>query len=453
MKVEGQTFSVVGMGRSGLAATRALARLGAHVLLSDRADTEEVRRRVATLPPSVEAVFGREVIRAGDIVVLSPGIPPSASVFREAYRLGLEVMGEVELFYRLWPGRIVAITGTDGKSTVTTLIAHLLNETGIRTLAAGNLGNALCDLLEDLDPSTVVAAEVSCFQLVTTLRFRPFVAVVTNLAHDHLDWHGSFEAYVRAKARIVMNQAAGDWFVRNRDDPILSGWLKFGNPIAPDNGQGILEVSQTGPVQDGAWTSDGFLHVVRGGRSAAILPRAKFAPVGPHNVENALLAMAACLPFGLDDPSLARGLASYRGLPHRIEFVREVQGVRFYNDSKATNPHAASVALRAFNEPLVLIAGGHEKGLSLHPLRERIPGRCVALVLCGQNAERMMRELGDLVPTEVVEDLEAAVPRALWRAREAQARLVLFSPAASSYDRYHGFEERGEHFRGIVEGL
>ncbi len=455
MKVEGRPFSVIGMGRSGLAAARVLARLGADVLLSDRADDEALRGRAASLGPGVAVVLGREVVRPGDTVVLSPGIPPSAPAFREAYRSGGEVLGEVELFYRLWSGRIVAVTGTDGKSTVTTLVAHLLNAGGVRAHAAGNLGNALCDLLagDDPDPSDVVVAEVSCFQLVTCSRFRPFVAVVTNLAEDHLEVHGSFDAYVRAKARVVANQAAGDWFVRNRDDPILAGWLRTGHPVAPDNGQGVLEVSRNGPVRDGAWTWDGVLHAARRARSVVVLARAGFAPVGPHNTENALLAMAAALPFGLDEEALARGLASYRGLPHRIEFVREVRGVRFYNDSKATNPHAAATALRAFDEPVVLIAGGYEKGLPLDPLLARIPGRCKAVVLCGDSAERMAREMGDLAPVDVVGDLDAAVARAFERAREAGATVVLFSPAASSYDRYHGFEERGEHFRRVVEGL
>ncbi len=456
MTVSGRAFSVVGMGRSGLAAARALALRGADVLLSDREDSPELRQRASSLPSGVQVVLGREVIRPGDTVVLSPGIPPSASVFREAHRAGGEVMGEVELFYRLWPGRIVAVTGTDGKSTVTTLIAHMLEAGGVRAHAAGNLGNALCDLLaggDGPDPSHVVVAEVSCFQLVTVSRFRPLVAVVTNVAQDHIEYHGSFEAYVRAKARVVMNQAAGDWFVRNRDDPILSAWLKPGQAIAPDNGQTILEVSRNGPVVDGAWSWGRVLHTARSGRSAPVVLREEFCPIGAHNEVNALLAMAACLPFGLDEAALAKGLRSYRGLPHRIEFVREVGGVRFYNDSKATNPHAAATALRAFDEPVVLIAGGYEKGLPLDPLLARIPERCAAVVLCGGNAERMAQEVQGLVPVEVVQDLEVGVERALERARALGVRVVLFSPAASSYDRYHGFEERGEHFRRVVEGL
>jgi len=443
------------MGRSGLAAARVLGRLGADVLLSDRDDREDLRRVARDLGPGVEAVFGREAIRPGDVVVLSPGIPPSAPVFREAARVGSEVIGEVELFYRLWPGRIVAVTGTDGKSTVTTLIAHILNTAGVWAHAAGNLGNALCELLQegDLPASDVVVAEVSCFQLITTARFRPFVAVVTNIAEDHIEYHGSFEAYVRAKARVLANQAAGDWFVRNRDDPVLARWLDPAHPMVPGNGQGVLEVSRNGPVRNGSWTWDGVFHAARGGQSVAVLNRSSFVPVGPHNTENALLAVAACLPFELGAPALARGLATYRGLPHRIEFIREVRGVRFYNDSKATNPHAAATALRAFDEPLILIAGGYEKGLSLQPMRERIPERCAAAVLCGENAARMARELADLTRVEEVSDLESAVVRALDLALGLGVSVVLLSPAASSYDRYHGFEERGEHFRRLVEAL
>lgn len=455
MKVAGKSFSVVGMGRSGLAAARLLARLGGDVVLSDQRDDEELREKKKALGPEIQVVLGSEVIRPGDTVVLSPGISPSAPAFREAYRVGEEVMGEVELFYRLWPGKIVAVTGTDGKSTVTMLIAHLLRQAGLRAYAAGNLGNPLCDLImsNNINQDDIAVAEVSCFQLVTTSRFRPFVAVVTNISEDHLDWHGSFHAYVRAKARIVANQAKGDWFVRNRDDPVLGSWLREGNSEVPDNGQSVLEVSRNAQVMDGAWSFGSMLHLAIKGQSVAIIRRSNFQPIGLHNVENALLAMAATIPFRVSSDDLERGLRSFRGLPHRIEYVRTVRGIRFYNDSKATNPHAAAAALAAFEEPVVLIAGGYEKGLALKPLLEQVRARCAAVVLCGANAQLMAEQMRGLTKVVVAQDLEEAVENALNLALENDVRVVLFSPATSSYDRYHSYEERGEHFRRIVNGM
>jgi len=451
VKVRGRSFSVVGIGISGVSAANALVRRGGDVVISDGADSAAIREASSGLDSGVRASFGKEMIRPGDVAVLSPGIPPSAPVFAEARSVASEVIGEVELFHRLSHGRMVAVTGTDGKSTVTTLVAHLLNTAGLRAHAGGNLGNPLCDLLDTAGPQDVIVAEVSCFQLITTSSFHPLVAVVTNLAEDHIEYHGSFEAYVRAKSMVAAQQTEGDWFVRNIDDPMLSGWMTRDHGLCPARGQKVLDVSRRGPVRDGAWTDGGNLYLAQGGDNRMVCARAGFALPGGHNTENALLALAACLPFDPDPTMLARGLASYRGLPHRLEPVRTLAGVRVYNDSKATNPHAAITALRAFDERVVLIAGGHEKGLSYDDLAVEVGRRCRHVVLVGESAERMSREFPESVPVEVVEDHEIAVRRAL--AKAAPAGIVLFSPAASSFDRFKSFEERGDAFRAIVNSL
>lgn len=451
MKVAGRTFSVVGMGRSGLAAAAALAARGADVVLSDGRDTPALRAAVAGLDPAVECRFGAEVIRPGDIAILSPGIPPFAPVFRRAYRVADAVMGEVELFFRLFPGTTLAVTGTDGKSTVTTMLAHLLKAAGHDAIAAGNLGNALCDLLADATPDTVAVAEVSCFQLITTSRFRPQVALVTNLAQDHLEHHGDMDAYVAAKARVVASQAVGDTFVRNLDDPILAGWLRPEHARVPGNGQRVVDVSQRHPVADGAFLDRGNFVLASGGTATPLCPRADLALPGAHNTENALLALAAAAAFGAPARALAMGLGSYRGLPHRIEPVGTLHGVRFFNDSKATNPHAAVTGLQAFDTPVVLIAGGHEKHLPLDPMAEAIGRHCAAVVLVGESAERMQGAFSGRAPIRRASDMQDAVRVALELARPDG--VVLLSPGASSFDRYTGFEQRGDHFRSIVRGL
>ncbi|MBL6975165.1 MAG: UDP-N-acetylmuramoyl-L-alanine--D-glutamate ligase [Deltaproteobacteria bacterium] len=451
MTVRGRSFSVVGMGRSGISAANALCRRGGQVVLSDGQDTKGLREAVANLHPGIETVLGGEVIRPGDTVVLSPGIPPAAPVFQEAHREGGEVIGEVELFHRLFLGRTVAVTGTDGKSTVTTLTAHLLRRLGHTAHAAGNLGNPLCDLLDSVAPDHVVVAEVSCFQLISTSWFHPLVALVTNLAEDHIEYHGSFDAYLRAKSLVAANQGAGDWFVRNRDDPLLSSWATPGHDLCPHRGQNVLEVSRRGPVENGAWFHGGSLYLAHSGVSRKVCDRKDISLPGGHNTENALLALAACFPFEPDTGALAEGLASYRGLPHRIEFLRELDGVRIYNDSKATNPHAAITALRAFDEPVVLIAGGHEKGLSFEDLAHEVDRGCRHVILVGETAERMSREFPDTLALEVVDDHETALRQALKAA--APAGVVLFSPAASSFDRFASYEERGDRFRRMVMAL
>jgi UDP-N-acetylmuramoylalanine--D-glutamate ligase len=452
MRIEGAAFSVVGMGKSGLAAANLLARMGGDVLLSDGRDNAELRLQATErADPKVHLAFGGETIRRGDVAILSPGIPPSATAFRDAYRLASEVIGEVELFFRLIPGRILAVTGTDGKSTTTTLAAHLLNEAGIPAHPAGNLGNPLCDLIGSIADSDVVVAEVSCYQLLTTDRFRPCVALVTNLAEDHLEHHGSFAAYVAAKARVLLRQSHGDVFVRNLDDGLLANWLRPGDPWTSDNGQHVQDISRSGPVSDGAFLLDGGLFLAAGGHEQRVASRAAFALPGEHNTENVLLALAATAALGATPEGLGRGLGTYRGLPHRIEKIRVLDGVTFYNDSKATNPHAAITGLRAFDRGVVLMAGGFEKGLALTDLAVEIEQRCKAVVLTGDCAPRMKREFPRAVPCEVVDDLESAVIRA-WELARPDG-IVLFSPAASSFDRYSSFEQRGDCFRNLVNGL
>lgn len=456
MRIEGRRFCVIGMGKSGIAASNLLAGLGGDVILSDGRDTSDIRESVAkTLNRRVETVFGREVVDPGCVAVLSPGVVPNAPAWRLANRMADEVIGEVELFFRLFPGRTIAVTGTDGKSTVTTLTAHLLTSCGIGAHAAGNLGNALCGLVPGLTERDVVVAEVSCFQLLTTSRFRPDVALVTNLAPDHIDHHGTFEAYVRAKARVAAAQMIGDAFVRNIDDPILATWFEPGNGWVSGNGQAIHDVSLDRAVETGAFFQDNALCIAENGNTIEVCGRDELNLPGPHNTENALMSIAACMALRdkrITIPGLVNGLRSYRGLPHRIEFIRELDGIRWYNDSKATNPHAACVGIRSFQgKPLVLLAGGYEKGLDLADMAATIAERCSSVILFGACAARMKREFPATVPTSVVPDMKAAVHLA--RKTAAAGGVVLLSPGASSFDQFTSFEDRGDRFRALVNEL
>jgi UDP-N-acetylmuramoylalanine--D-glutamate ligase len=453
MQIEGRKFCVIGMGKSGLAASNLLAAHGAQVVLSDVRDNRDLRESVAgSVDRRVETVFGCEVVRPGCIAVLSPGIAPHAPVYRLANRVADEVIGEVELFFRFFPGRTIAVTGTDGKSTVTTMTAHLLNACGIRAHAAGNLGNALCGEVQSLTEKDVVVAEVSCFQLVTCSRFRPDVALVTNLAPDHIDHHGTYDAYIRAKALVARAQMAGDAFVRNIDDTVLATWFTPGNEWIAGNGQTVVDVSMNNPVENGAFFDEDGLWIASRGRAIEVCRRDELTLPGPHNTENALMSIAACMALAdrrVNVPSLVAGLRSYKGLPHRIEFVRVLDGVSWYNDSKATNPHAACVGIRAFDgKPLILLAGGYEKNLDLDDMAAAIGERCAHVVLFGACADRMKREFPKSVPTEIVPDMRNAVDRA--RELANPDSVVLLSPGASSFDQFTSFEDRGDRFRKMV---
>ncbi|HNU69158.1 MAG TPA: UDP-N-acetylmuramoyl-L-alanine--D-glutamate ligase [Myxococcota bacterium] len=456
MLVEGRKFCVIGMGKSGIAASNLLASHGAQVVLSDMRDNRDLRESVAgSVDRRVETVFGCEVVRPGSVAVLSPGIAPHAPAFRLAQRVADEVIGEVELFFRFFPGRTIAVTGTDGKSTVTTLTAHLLNACGIPARAAGNLGNALCGEVQDLTEKDVVVAEVSCFQLITCRQFRPDVALVTNLAPDHIDHHGTWEAYVRAKAMVGAAQMAGDAFVRNIDDPVLKTWFTPGNRWISGNGQAVVDVSLEHSVEDGAFLEDGGLWIASRKRAIEVCRRDELKLPGPHNTENALMAIAACMALQdrrVSIPSLVNGLRTYAGLPHRIEFVRHLDGVDWYNDSKATNPHAAAVGIRSFaGRPLVLLAGGYEKNLELKDMATAIGERCRHVVLFGACAERMKREFPKAVPLEIVQDMRSAVNRA--REIADPDSVVLLSPGASSFDQFTSFEDRGDRFKKMINEM
>lgn len=456
MQIEGRRFCVIGMGKSGVAAANLLAALGADVLLSDLKDTPDLRESVAkSVDRRVETVFGCEVVRPGCVAVLSPGIAPHTPAFRLANRVADEVIGEVELFFRTFPGRVVAVTGTDGKSTVTTMTAHLLSACGIKAHAGGNLGNALCGMVSTMTDKDVVVAEVSCFQLITCSRFRPEVALVTNLAPDHVEFHGSYDAYIRAKSIVVRAQAAGDSFVRNIDDPILSNWLTPNNEWTAENGQTVVDMSVKGPVENGAFLDEGGLWLSSHGRAIEVCKRNELKLPGAHNTENALMSIAACMALKdrrVSIPSLVEGLRSYKGLPHRIEFVRMLDGVDWYNDSKATNPHAATVGIKAFDgRELILLAGGYEKDLDLSDMAAAVGERCVRVILFGACAERMKREFPKSVPSEVVDNMRKAVDRA--RKLAPVGGVVLLSPGASSFDQFNSFEDRGDRFKKMINEL
>jgi UDP-N-acetylmuramoylalanine--D-glutamate ligase len=435
-ELSGQKVLILGLGITGRSAAHFCAARGAAVVAADE-------REPAALD-SLEDLAGAVELRLGrpfpdpasfDLVVPSPGVPPERYIERAT-----RVAGDVELASRHLSVPIIAVTGTNGKSTTTRMIEAMLRSAGLRARAAGNVGEPALGLVGE--PLDAAVLEVSSFQLESVSRFHPQVAVLLNLSEDHLDRHGSLEAYANAKARVFENQTAEDLAILGADDPCLRGFA--------DRTRARVRWFRAGsPVDDGAWW-DGEVLVLRDTRGVRRLGVEGHSLAGRHNRENAAAALLAALGVGADPERAVHALLAFRGLAHRAELVGRVGDVTFVNDSKATNPGAALRSLESFAAPIVWIAGGRDKGLDLAPLA-RASERLRAAVLLGEAAPGLRRLLEGRTPLREVADLEEAVRVATELAEPGD--VVLLAPACASLDQFRSFEERGERFRSAVLSL
>jgi UDP-N-acetylmuramoylalanine--D-glutamate ligase len=387
---------------------------------------------------------GLALLEGTRTVVKSPGVPREAPVIAAALERGVEVVGELELAWRAIPNRTVAVTGTNGKTTTVELLGHLCRTAAEPVAVAGNVGTPLSSLVGEVDPGATVVCEASSFQLEDTTAFAPECAVFLNLAPDHLDRHADLDAYLAAKLRIFANQGNDDVAVYNADEPALAGVdlggcarrVSFCHGAGPDCELALAE---------GTIFHDG----------APLIAVEELGLFGEHNVANAMAAATAALSIGLDRDAVREGLRSFAGVPHRLEPVAEIDGVRFVNDSKATNVASAAVGLHAFEGGVHAILGGSEKNEPFAPLAGPIREVCVACYLIGASADRLATELAPVVEAGVelhrCADLEDAVSRAAAAADPGE--VVLLSPACASFDAFENFEARGERFREIVERL
>ncbi|MFN2389230.1 MAG: UDP-N-acetylmuramoyl-L-alanine--D-glutamate ligase [Actinomycetota bacterium] len=434
---------VVGLGASGLAAARALHERDAKVRVTEESSGPAVAQRAATLVDlGVEVELGGHDLEAldADLAVVSPGIPPSAPVMRALARLGVPVIGEVELAWRLARCEFLAVTGTNGKTTTTSLLAAMLREAGVASVAAGNIGLPLIDAVAAIPEDGAIAVEVSSFQLATIDRFRPRVAVVLNVAEDHTDWHGSVEGYAAAKARITVNQTGDDVLVVNADDhhamAIAGGSAARVVPFWP--------TSPLGPSDADLGVRDGMI-VWRG---RVVMPVADVALPGAAGLEDTLAAAGAALEYGLDPRAVTRAATGFQPLAHRLQPVAEVEGVTYIDDSKATNPHATLAAVRGLSD-VVLIAGGRSKGVDLTVLEHLVPP-VIAVVVLGEAADELERLFESLVPVQRAATMREAVAAA--RGRSVPGGSVLLSPACASLDMYDSYAQRGQAFaRAVME--
>ncbi len=438
----GGPYLIVGLARSGVAAALTLRARGEEVIGCDAGARSDPALAAAAerlseagvevhLDASGDAIAALSEARA---LVKSPGVPGSAPIVAAARARGLPILGEVELAWRLLENEFVAVTGTNGKTTTTEWIGHIHREAGLPVEVAGNVGTAATSLIGAAPPEATIVCEVSSFQLEDTIAFAPEVAVLLNLAPDHLDRYDSYEDYVAAKMRIFANQTGDDFAVAPTGLAGLRGEaqeIRFGDAPGADLAYAAGELS---------W------------RGTPLLPAGEISLPGEHNRANAMAAAAACLARGIDPEAVAQGLRSFAGVAHRLETIRTRRGVAYVNDSKATNVASTIVALRSYAQGVHLIAGGRGKQQDFSPLAPLVAERCAAVYLIGEAAPQIAQALQPAgVPLRRLGELEPALRAAAQAAQPGDT--VLLSPACASYDQYKDFEARGANFRALVEAL
>ncbi len=446
-----ESVVVVGLARSGIAAARFLARRGASVVAVDRKQEHELPQEALALRDAgVRLELGAHrssTFEAASLVVVSPGVPWELDELRAARQAGVPVIAEIELGFRHLKGRVAAITGTKGKSTTTAALGAMLREAGLDARVGGNIGAPLIGLVEGSTDATAFAVEVSSFQLEGIVRFRPYVAVWLNLSPDHLDRHPTLAAYVAAKARVFANQQPEDWAVVNADDPVVlrearrarARQLLFrvtGEPLASG---------------DAAFFESGAARLRQGGQLETLFARADVALPGAHLHGDLLVAAAAARLLGAPAEAIARAVRGFRGIEHVLEHVDTIDGVAYYNDSKATNVDAARRSLEAFGAPVVVILGGRYKGGDFRELRPSLRAHGRAVVAIGEATERIAAALAEVLPLERAASLQDAVARA--RALARPGDVVLLAPACSSFDMFRDYADRGRAFKAEVRRL
>ena len=443
--VAGQNVVVVGAARSGIAAAELLVARGARVTLSERRDEIVDAKSLAERGVSLELGGHRmDTFERADLVVLSPGVPPEQPPIQAAKARGVPVIAEIELASRWLKGRVIAITGTKGKSTTTALTGKILERAGFEVTVGGNIGAPLSAQVARSTPSTLHVVETSSFQLEGIVNFRPWIAVLLNVSPDHLDRHPSVEAYVAAKARIFENQQEHDWAVVNADDPLVLG-------LARNRRARLREFARHAPLESGTVIESGWIVKREKHESERLMPLTAIHLLGPHLVYDVMAAATVGAIAGVPASIMTAAVETFRGLEHAMELVAETSGVRFVNDSKATNVDSALRSIESFETGLVPIIGGRFKGGDLGLLREPLKNRAKAVVAIGEARSRVREAIAGAVPVHDAGSIDEAVRTAFDLARPAG--IVLLAPACASFDMFRDYAERGEKFKEAVRKL
>ena len=447
MELKGKKVLVVGLGKSGLAAALFLRRRGAQVTVSDVRSAEALAKDIPALLEAgimVEAGgHGLLTFRRQDLIVISPGVPLDTPELAQVKSFGLPVIGELELAARFLKGKMLAVTGSNGKSTTTTLLGEILEAAGLPTLVGGNIGVPVVALIDQSTDETWSVLEVSSFQLESTEKFHPTIAVILNITPDHLDRHGNFENYARAKERIFAAQTAEDYLVLNADNTPAED-------AATRSAARVYWFSVEHPVEQGAWLQQGYV-VYRAARDAAterVMLLGGIPLKGSHNVENVLAAVCAARLAGASADTIAKAVENFRAVEHRLEYVATLNGVEYYNDSKATNVDATAKAIASFSSGIHLILGGKDKNSDYRQLSDLLRERVCAVYTIGSAAAKIESHLRGVISIHSCGTLDKAVAAAALAARPGE--IVLLAPACSSFDQFESYEHRGRVFKELV---
>jgi len=448
MEVANKNVLVVGLGKSGVASALFLKSRGAHVTVSDSKPREQFSSELSLLLDHGIAIetggHGERTFRGQDLIVVSPGVPFDAPLLQQARAMGETVIGEIELAAQFFPGRTIAITGSNGKTTTTALTGEIIAAGGFHTLVGGNIGTPAISLVDQATPETIAVLEVSSFQLETIQSYRPYIAVILNITPDHLDRHRTFAAYSAAKARIFENQQQDDLAVLNADDPTCVN-------LADAVKLNVFWFSRKKEVEQGALVRDGHIFFRDGNDEKEIMPLAEISLKGAHNVENVLAAASVAMLMRCDLGQIRKTIREFKAVEHRLEYVATIRGVEFYNDSKATNVDATIKAIESFPANIHLILGGKDKGGDYSVLNDLLRRRVKAVYTIGAAAEKIESQIKNTVEILHVETLDAAVKSAAKAAQPGD--IVLLAPACASFDQFQNYEHRGRAFKELVKAL
>jgi UDP-N-acetylmuramoylalanine--D-glutamate ligase len=448
MELNGKRVLVVGLGRSGVASALFLKSQGARVTVSDAKTEDQLGEEIPVLLDHGIAVetggHGERTFQNQDLIVVSPGVPVDAEPIMQARALGQDVIGEIELASEFLQGSIVAITGSNGKTTTTSLTGEILSAGGLKTLVGGNIGTPAISLVAQSTPDTITVLEVSSFQLETIRTFRPKIAVVLNVTPDHLDRHRTFDAYVDAKARIFENQQPEDFAVLNADDPTCSA-------LAGRTRAQVFWFSRKREIEQGAFVREDAVLFQRAGSKQDVMPVEEIPLKGSHNLENVLAGVCAGILMGCEAEQIRKAVLGFKAVEHRLEYVATVQGVEYYNDSKATNVDATIKALESFPANIHLIIGGKDKGSDYSVLNDLLGQRVKCVYTIGAAAEKISSQIRGATSISPAGTIEAAVKQASASAQHGD--VVLLAPACASFDQFKNYEHRGRVFKELVRAL
>lgn len=448
MKVKGKKVSVIGAARSGIAAAKLVKKLGGIPFVSDFSPEEKIKDALIQLEKeNIYFEFGGHSDRVYEsaLMIVSPGVPNDSQVLKNARAKGIKLVSEIEFAYHYCKGKIIAITGTNGKTTTTSLCGHVFNTCGCKTHVAGNIGLAFSEIVLDVKEGEFVSLEVSSFQLDLIEKFKPATALILNITPDHLNrYDNSLDKYAESKQRVYENQDEKDFLILNKDSQAVMNYLS-------EHKSKLFFFSLTEEQNDGCFYSDGDVVFRLNGKENFRCSRKDIKIRGEHNLANAMSVICAAKVFNLDNAEIVKGLQTFESVEHRLELVREINGVKYINDSKATNVDSVWYALKSFDEPILLIIGGQDKGNNYEQIKDLVIQKVKKIYAIGSSAEKVFNFFHTDVKVEIEKSLEDAVKKS---SRETQkGDVVLLSPACASFDMFNNYEHRGKVFKEAVNKL